>query len=410
MKSKSNTVYEMVSFEDFFLNIENIRKEILEDKSFWEIKWGKSPVRNVNKILEQKEILGDNYVYERNITYKKIETEYLKLFHIPDFLTSEALLYNSGISTIINSLRTYIEGYKKDKIKIVYTKGYFETEYYLLENKQVESIQYNSLKDLIDKDILFIEPVLYSEKMNSINYLYIIYNFLKYNKGPKYIVIDCTLVTHLQLSVEILYKILGKFPNTIITIVESLLKLHQLGMEISSGGLGVTIYSKRGNLKKDFENFNLKLIKNRELYSDNLTLNNLRGLAHPFMYNEGVLFKYSSKIFKNNEFVAKRIDNDRLIINHPSFNTEKYSWNVSPMIIITLKNADSNEYKKIIKKIESLKKQSDVKLDYGSSFGFFYSRYELINYSIKNNDWFLKIAIGYDDTDLEEIIFILNEL
>lgn len=73
MKSKPNTVYEMVSFEDFFLNIENIRKEILEDKSFWEIKWGKSPVRNVNKILEQKEILGDNYVYERNITYKKLK-------------------------------------------------------------------------------------------------------------------------------------------------------------------------------------------------------------------------------------------------------------------------------------------------------------------------------------------------
>ena len=41
MKSKPNTVYEMVSFEDFFLNIENIRKEILEDKSFWEIKMGK---------------------------------------------------------------------------------------------------------------------------------------------------------------------------------------------------------------------------------------------------------------------------------------------------------------------------------------------------------------------------------
>ncbi|MBG9985758.1 hypothetical protein HZY91_02490 [Facklamia sp. DSM 111018] len=411
---KTDTILETekISLNYIRLHREDFRKKIIKDKSYWESLWYKSPSKIANSIEEQNKILGDNFVYERNLRYPNIENYYGETFAVPDGLTYKALLYNSGIGAIVNSIRTYMDGYSRKKIQILCSRGYFETFYYISGLPYVYVTELENYDVLIDYDVLIVEPVLYSEKMQSIDYFQIMDKFVSNDtvKKIKMIIIDCTLTTHLHLDIDRLYDFMRVNKEVILVITESLLKLHQLGLEISSAGLTQIIFSEAGKFTQSMKNFLDKCEKNRELYSINLSLNNLRGISHPFMYSNEVLSIYSSAIFNNNGWVAQRLNSEKFEVFHPILDDWNYLWSVSPMIIIKLKPDRKARYIEALKFIENRVSEMKIEFYNGASFGFFESRYEIINYSIERDEWFLKLAIGFNNKDLEKIIDIINNL
>ncbi|MBK0348274.1 hypothetical protein JDW15_06445 [Aerococcaceae bacterium zg-ZJ1578] len=411
---KSNTVWdiEKKSLNQVKLCREEFRKRIISDKAYWEILWYKSSYKAESVIFEQNKILGDSFVYERNLRYPNIESYYSKMFMVPSGLRSKALLYNSGIAAIVNSIRTYIDGYSRKKINILCSKGYFETFYYISDLSNVEVTELENYDPYTAYDILIVEPVLYSESMRSIDYMKMLEVFISNGLSTKIkmIIVDCTLVTHLKLEMDRLYGFVMENKDTILIIAESLLKLHQLGLEISSAGLAQIMFSENSKLTKDMDMFLWKCEKNRELFSVNLSLNNLRGISHPFMYNTEILRIYSTAIFNNNAWVAQRLNSQKFKVFHPFLDCVNYLWSVSPIIIIKFMEDKKERYVEALNFIEAKAHEMRVKFYNGSSFGFFESRYEIINYSQERNEWFLKLAIGFDNKDLDKIVSIINDL
>ncbi|QWQ39131.1 PLP-dependent transferase [Gemella sp. zg-570] len=398
------------SFLDF-------KEELIKDSLFLDLYFKyKSPKYTSQSTYYQNKILGDSFVYERNIKYNNIEEKYNSLIDNKD----KILLFNSGMSAITTLITTYIEGYNKTKITILSTIGYFETDKFL--KKLTFPVIYKSANnelDLVneiisnDIDILFIEPVTYSLNMNIFDIYHIIKLFNDYsnNKKIKIIIIDITLISHFNIDIDKIKKILNK-ENIFCIIVQSLLKLYQFGLELTSSGMAILISNFRDEkIKNEFEKYTNTVVENRMLYGTNLNLSSLRIFTNNFLFHSIYLEKYIKKIHENNSYVAKRINNIKFKkIVHPVLKNTIFKHSKSPFILIQLNIDIESEYDKLIKIIIDNPAQEDYLIDYGSSFGFHKTRIEKIIYDINNRKCFLKIAVGYCNKNLEKIIELINNM
>ena len=395
----------------------DFRRELIKDSLFLDLYFKyKSPRYDSLNTAYQNKLLGDSFVYERNITYDNIEKQYTKLVKNLD----KILLFNSGMAAITILIKTYIEGYNKTRINILSTKGYFETDKFCRKlNFPVMYKSVNNELDLIneivlsDVDILFLEPVTYSLNMKIFDIYHIIkvFNDNANNKRIKIIIIDITLVSHFNIEIDKIREILDK-KNIFCVIVQSLIKLYQFGLELTSSGMVGLIYNFKGvDTKHEFEKYVNTLIENRTLYSTNLNLSALRIFTNKFLFNEVYLKTYIKKIHENNTYVAKKINNKKFKkIVHPIFENSSFAHAQAPFILIQLNIDIESEYDKLIKIISDSTVYKNSLLDYGSSFGFSKTRIEKIVYSIDDRKCFLKIAVGYCDKNLKKIIKLINNI
>lgn len=395
----------------------DFRKKLLKDSLFFDLYFKyKSPRYDIENNFFQKNILGDTFVYERNITYENIESQYNKLLKTTD----KIFLFNSGMAAITILIKTYIEGYNKTKLNILSTLGYFETDkffrklsfpvVYTSVNNEVELVNEIISNEI---DILFIEPVTYSLNMNIFDIYHIIkvFNDSTDDKRMRLIIIDVTLASHFNIDIDKIRKILIK-ENIICAVVQSLIKLYQFGFELTSAGMAVLICNSSNlNIKNEFEKYENTIIENRMLYSTNLNLSSLRILTNKFLFDEIYLNTYIRRIHENNSYVAKNISNKKYKkIVHPSFIDTTYPYAQAPFVLIQLKNDIESEYDSVIKKIFDTLGKDDIFVDYGSSFGFYKTRIEKIIYDINYRKCFLKISVGYCKKYINDIIQLLNSI
>ncbi|MGX7112858.1 hypothetical protein [Gemella cuniculi] len=264
-----------------------------------------------------------------------------------------------------------------------------------------------------DIDILFIEPVTYSLNMNIFDIYHImkVFNDNTNNKRIKIIIIDITLISHFNIDIDKIREILNK-ENIFCIVVQSLIKLYQFGFELTSSGMAILIYNFNStDIKNEFEKYTNTLIENRMLYSANLNLSSLRIFTNKFLFNEVYLKAYIERIHENNSYVAKNINNTKFKkVVHPVFSNIAFTYAQAPFILIQLNIDIESEYDKLIKIIFDSTVQENSLIDYGSSFGFYKTRIEKIVYDVDDRKCFFKIAVGYCNKNLEDIIKLINDI
>lgn len=388
------------------VDIYNMKKDIINNINYFEFEI--SPISTINNIKNQSKILGDNYTYQRLMTYSKIENKFKCLFEEHEEWISDIMLFNCGMSSIITIINTFLQGNKNKKINILSSYGYFESKYYIENlNFPVKSFFAKNHKDFIkiikeiDIDILFLEPITYNVDMQELNLEKIIREFdnsVKKSSKIKMIIIDITIIHSLQFSLKNLQKLIKT--NVILCTVQSLTKLNQFGLELINLGCGyISTHKKNSKIQNEFSKYCKKY---RSLMGVNVPLFDLQIINNSCFYSIELISIYINKVFENNQYVYSKLNNK--LFKHIKF-SENYKI---PFMIIILKEDYEEKYDEFINAIRKLNKNKCF--NYGSSFGFYNSRYEKIIYDLKSYKCFLKISIGYNVAPLEDIISVLNKI
>jgi hypothetical protein len=323
-----------------------------------------------------------DFVYERNLNSKGIETYYEESFLKLQAEQYSSLLFSSGISsiyTVINSLLGFIKS--STRINILFLGGYFENHTIIdsIKNRNV-NVDY-SITPNRDYHIIFIEPTKYSWNLDE-NHYEAIAPILT-NKYLQAIIVDSTL----ENGNLILNKLLHKKTNSLLVFeVKSLLKLEQFGLEFCNLGLCNIISSLESTTHESIVDYIRKI---RTVNGTGISLMTKTILSNQVFSNREYINSYKNKILTNNRILREQIKKQN-IITHIS-NTNKSG---NPFTIIEFKNRNLIDCGIVMGWFEYLSNSEQITLYKGSSFGFRHHRYETIIPDRYKREGYLKIAAG----------------
>lgn len=216
---------------------------------------------------------------------------------------TESTIYSSGMSAIVNSLDTFLESKQAHiPLKVFFWGGYFETvqklkkNYFLYDLSILKSVDelYEVISDGIF-DILIIEPVPFSftEKYIYFPTLLNALRSFKPDNKVRLLIFDITLITINLFPAKEIFDLNMHKKGLIVDMIQSLQKLNQFGLELSSGGLSIS------SVRTEFEKQFIKNKKiNRDLSGQNLTIEQFFVLSTPFISNSTMTKNYVDTILK----------------------------------------------------------------------------------------------------------------
>lgn len=394
-----------------------LREEIIKKSNDISINSFRSPEQNLSTIDYLKDKIDEEFVYERSLNCNKIEDKYDDNFNSSEFWVSKTFLFNSGMSCISNSITILMNSLitKNSKIKVLTMPGYFETiELFKMNQlymdltlcKNVEEFYREIKKD--EYDIVFIEPVNFSIWMDSINidkFLLSVISGIK-SRRLRFFIFDNTLINNVNFPLKNIQEVLGNIPNTVVYTIQSLIKLNQVGLEVSNGGvMNISCHSSY----VDSINFNSLIEKTkryRDIYGQTPSSNQLMSLNNEFIYNNEITKLYTDLLFKNNEKAAQMLyeQSSELKVSHPITNKlDNNSLRAAPFIIIQIPNNSIDDYFYFVKVINEITSEQSINLKYGTSFGFQNTRYDVIEYDKLSGKSFMRLSLGAFENDIEEI-------
>lgn len=406
----------------------NLREEM--DKLWWRFRSNlitnsqevlleqyRSPVqtKSNNQYMESK--FGESYVYERSMSCSLIEKKYRDQIEVHKKWENEVVIFNSGMSCISNALSILVSSLPRSgpRLKILVFAGYFETFELLNLYKHTLGIKIcHTQEDLFealineDYDIVYIEPVTYSLDMkvlNLRNFIISLYKGIDKDK-VRCLIFDTTLINNFNFPINMIQEILSDIPHILLYFVQSLLKLNQLGLELSNGGTSIISCNKKYSENLNFDQLIEHTMKARSYYGQTPATNQLRLLGNEFIGNKDLIREYTINIFKNNAYVASQINKLPIFkrVVHPSLFAGGEYLNKSPFILIELKGG--YKYSDLTRILEEESQRHKINLCYGTSFGFQHSRFDVILYDIITQRKFLRLSIGA--YFIEEIPIIVN--
>lgn len=400
------------------------RTELLIKSRDVEINNYRSPEQTNNNMNFIKERIGNDFVYERSLKCTDIEKKYTKKIDGHKDWINETLIMNSGMSCISNCFTILISSIlkKNSKIKVLMMPGYFETtELLSLYRKEIELVICETLENFYkviregDYDLVFIEPVTFSIDMNTVDIqelLSAILSGIKKNK-MRFFIFDNTLINNINFPIKLIQEVLSHIPNVIVYCIQSLLKLNQVGLEFANGG--VMQISCNKNYLEDTEYYKLieKSKSIRDIFGQTPNSNQLSLLSNEFIFDEGITQLYTDRIFMNNHKVARYLydKSDFNKVTHPSLNSKNFSSiNAAPFIILELKDSSLKNYLKFTTLIKKENQYYKLGCNYGTSFGFQNTRYDVIEYDRHSGKSFLRLSIGaFDENNIDEIAELFSK-
>lgn len=418
---RSNKISADLAFE-IFKGIDDVvlqlRKSILQEGYLLDSMLYKSPINDRDTYNLMINNFGDSYPYQRSMKYRKLEKTFLDSYIINESWENRLLLFNCGmasISSLISSFSAAIAS--KDKIKLIALSGYFETfEFLNLLKKEVEITILRNEQEIAtnDFDILYIEPITYELCMREVNISGVIKNLYnnKHHNKPRMIIFDTTLNCHVNFPLDQIQKLLSKVPLLYICEINSLIKLHQQGLELCNAGSLLISCNKKYSENLKLNDFYEYIELSRGNLGQTLDIISQKALSNYFTHDINELEKYTRKIFDNNTKISQNLRGLPLIesINYiEEYNCENY-YNKSPMIILEIKGRKLSDYFFIADIINLETHNNKIIFNNGSSFGFRHSRFEVIVTDKFNKMGFLKISTGYIDYYIPNIINILRKV
>lgn len=364
------------------------------------------------------------YSYERNIECEIIEGKAYDLREHNIDWADESILYSSGMAALTSLISNYIHmiSNNKDKITILVWGAYYETRMFFdyIKGKNIEWLCCNTESELIenihrDFDIIFIEPVKYDWNLEVLNIPHVLEFVLeqcvKIHKH-RLLLFDSTLVAE-ELPMTNILGFLRDAPYLLVANFNSMLKLHQQGLELTNAGL-ITLYSSYGQKDNlDIRKISLFCKKMRTIFGKGLRVQEILMLDNPFSFNRSEVLQYSKVIFLNNALLANTVNTIGIFekISHPSLQNNNFSWAKAPFVVFILKEDCLKNYSKLISIIQYEANVRELPLVYGSSFGFRHCRFEIIIPNLNNDKGIFKIAMGHVlDKQRDEIIQLICEL
>lgn len=398
-----------------------LRREIIKDSNDISLNSFRSPEQNPTTINYLKTKLDEEFVYERSLKSSKIEINYNKQFETSKSWLSETLLFNSGMSSISNSITVLLNSLSKksSKVKVLSMPGYFETlELFKMHQLTIDlKVCRNSdefYKELRkdDYDIVFIEPVNFSIWMDSINideFLISVINGITSRK-LRFFIFDNTLINNVNFPIKHIQEIFSNIPDTVIYTIQSLIKLNQVGLEVSNGGVLEISCNIRYLDNVNYNNLIEATRRTRDIYGQTPSSNQLVALSNEFIYDVSITKSYTDLVFDNNEQVAKRLHEktNSLRIAHPVLNNHS-SLSLAPFIILQIPNASIQQYLSFINLIKKISDDYSLSFNYGTSFGFQNTRYDVIEYDRHSGTSFMRLSVGAFEKNTKEIVDIISE-
>jgi len=294
----------------------------------------------------------------------------------------------------------------KDKFTLLFWGDYFETKNVMkiLSDENFEIIIYEEwssfYRDILSEnyDAIMIEPVKYSVYLDAMNFSELIFALenSKNKNSPKFVILDSTLIANNMPINELLIKV-SKFEDFFLININSLLKLHQQGLELTNAGL-LSFYSHSSG--ETFSKNVSKLLKQiRVLNGAGLSLSNAMLLDNGFSFDQFSVNNYAKQIFENNALFAQSLKSGELWshVSHPVLEVSlKEEWIQSPFVIMQLTENTLEAYEILLTAMKHEIVVRKLNLCYGSSFGFRDSRYEVIFPDFDEKNIFFKVAIGYN--------------
>lgn len=396
------------------------RSDLVQDSQEIVINQYRSPIqtKDNNQYLESK--FGESYVYERSMPCCLLEENYLGQIDVHNDWVNEVVVFNSGMSCISNALSVLVSSFprKISKLKMLVLAGYFETfELLNLYKHTLEINICNTQEELFialtkeNYDIVYIEPVTYSldmEVLDLSDFLITAYKGLNKDKVRCFI-FDTTLINNFNFPIGMIQELLSDMPHILLYFIQSLLKLNQLGLELSNGGVSLISCNKKYSKNLNFEQLINHTKRARGYYGQTPAANQLRMLENEFVCNKDLIREYTKKIFRNNAYVASQINKLPMFkrVVHPAlFKSNEGSLNESPFILVELKSEYENDYFNLTGILDKKFKKDRLNICCGTSFGFQHSRFDVVLYDIITEKRFLRLSMGAYST--EEIPLIVN--
>lgn len=407
MIDEQNMYFESIEnmTEDDFLTL---RKKIILHAAIESSKDYRSPLELPATKNRLNNIFGYQYAYERGMNIDILEEKfnYLKKHG------TESTIYSSGMSAIVNSLDTFLESKQAHiPLKVFFWGGYFETvqklkkNYFLYDLSILKSVDelYEVISDGIF-DILIIEPVPFSftEKYIYFPTLLNALRSFKPDNKVRLLIFDITLITINLFPAKEIFDLNMHKKGLIVDMIQSLQKLNQFGLELSSGGLSIS------SVRTEFEKQFIKNKKiNRDLSGQNLTIEQFFVLSTPFISNSTMTKNYVDTILKKNCLLfqqLKKCDSNTISIVLPQIVLSEGVIN-TPFVLITSSNT------KHLNRLLRLISNSSLAISYGTSFGFLNSRYDYIIEDFVTGKSFIRISIGFLTREIEinEIANLINK-
>lgn len=347
------------------------------------------------------------YSYERNIDCSIVEKKCNNLRESNIDWERENIIYSSGMSCILSAIQNYMYMNRKmdRKIRMAVYGAYYESRmiFSYMESRNMTLRYCNNERELNDSiirsDIIFIEPVRYDWDMDVLNiplFLNELREALKYESKPKMLIFDSTLIAE-ELPIRNILDCLTMIPNLIVCNVNSLLKLHQEGLEFTNAGVLSVYVSKLNGCTINIVELKELFKKIRTICNQGLSSREIMLLDNGFTFCREMVKCYSNKVFLNNALLACALNVDGIFlkISHPILHNKKnYSWGKAPFVIMVLKDDSLDNYGKLLGIIQHEASKRNLPLYYGSSFGFRHCRYEIIIPDLKKKRAIFKVAMG----------------
>lgn len=380
----------------FHTEIEKIRKLVININQRYLLEL-KSPEANKNISLNNKKI---NFSYERNISHDILENRFDS--QIVSRMYHKTVFFNSGIASIYNLLISIKRILRKNNLKIFSTSSYFETG--MINDILMSEVIGDSCRGCSNYDVIYIETVDYNE----LQY----HDLIKILEDERFdfpedkitfVIIDSTLFQDNNID-----KAIEKFSDSNIIIIEviSLIKFHQLGMELSNAG-SVTFFAEK-SMKKIADDMSSYLKKMRSISGSNLTLYEIALLSSEMILDNRFVCEYKNRIYKNARLFFNLLNkpNSLFDIIYPEI-----GYGEAPFIILRNNNYTLDDYLRYCSLLKRMIEIEDIGIIMGSSFGFNHTRFELIITNEKDNVGFLKIAIGaFDEINQRRFASLINKM
>ena len=364
------------------------------------------------------------YSYERNIDCKFLEERARNLRTENEKWTSEHIIYSSGMAAITSLLQNYIHMIigGSTEVKIAVYGAYYETRM-VMDYLSIGKIVWKNCDTMADMeaaleenyDIYMIEPVRYNWELDVFDipqFITRMENAWKDNKKCRLVVFDSTLIAE-ELPLRSLLERIPNIPYLILANTNSLLKLHQQGLELTNAGI-VSLYASQVNSKAiDVGKMAAFFRKIRTITDKGLQLRGITLLDNEFSFDRDKVREYSQKVFINNAILALSIEKGGVFkkVSHPVFDPNNYSWAKGPFVVFQLQENNISDYEKLLGIINYEAEKRDLPLYYGSSFGFRHCRFECIIPELEKMVPIFKVAMGWiSDERRDKIVELLIDI
>lgn len=364
------------------------------------------------------------FAYERDIDYNNLESEFKSLWEDQTRWKSDAVICRSGMSCLWVILLSVCRLLSLPTCNLCMWGEYFETRH-LLDmfstlgiNTTINRSQHDFRENLRKNvwDVIYLEPVRYSDCMEALDLKQFLRSLIdsKNHEFPKplFLIIDITLCGPIFPIAEILSH-LFEFPNIVVIVYSSLLKLYQYGMELTNAGM-IKLYVNQAS-HISVEKLAMYFRSSRMLTGTGLTLYETILLNNPLTRNLDFVRQYTHQILHNNSLLALSLSSNgifRLVSSPVLKPTFKHKWQQSPFVILKLKDSAHSNYEYLQSVFIKLSRSNDYQFTYGSSFGFQHTRFETYYSGVTEDSICFKIAVGYhqDTSKRNKIITLISRI